>query len=206
MTTTIGPDTRIDGRVEGDSDVLVEGRVDGTIVLSETLTVADGGFVTGDVEARVVIVEGAVSGTLRAADLVHLTSTAQASVQIYANAVRLDPGAQLKGRIEMDVEAAPPLPDRPARSQRSPSPSRSSGKKKSRSAPKEPEPADEQEPEPQEKRQPARKKSSNSRTNGELDVDPDSLTVKELREMLTERDLPVSGTKSELVDRLRHGE
>ena len=32
MTTTIGPNSRIDGRIEGDDDVVVEGCVEGTVV------------------------------------------------------------------------------------------------------------------------------------------------------------------------------
>ena len=56
--------------------------------------------------------------------------------------------------------------------------------------------------EPRAAKQPARKPAKTQT----LEIDPDELTVKELREMLTERGLPLSGTKSELVQRLRTGE
>lgn len=226
--TTIGPNTRINGRLEGDADVLVEGRVDGTIALSETLTVAQDGFVTGDVEAKIVVIEGYASGTLRASQVVHLTATAQVEGEIFANAVRLDPGARLRGRIEMDVAAAPPLPARSERPARAPRKQEARSKPAAEPAPAstpaatpapapvaEPQPRREEPrtqkarpveraPEPAAERAPAPRPKAASSTV--VDIDPDELTVKELREMLTERGLPLSGTKTELVRRLRTGE
>lgn len=244
--TTIAPETRINGRIEGDADVLVQGRVDGTIVLTETLTVAPHGFVSGDVQAKIIVVEGFASGTLRASAVVHLTSTAQVEGEIFAAAVRLDPGARLQGRVEMDVAAAPPLPTRPERPARAESrPSQTATRRPgTATAPAtaapvaapapvrtpDPEPAPEPEPEaekpapvaaapapapvaarppvaksqpPAAKAQPAPPKAAASHA---VEIDPDELTVKELREMLTERGLPLSGTKTELVRRLRTGE
>lgn len=225
--TTIGPNTRIEGRIEGDADVLVEGRVEGTVVLSETLTILDGGYVSGDLDVRAVVVEGALSGTVRASELVHLRATAQVSAEIYAQAVRIDPGAHFKGRVEMDVEAAPPTPRRTQRPASRPAPQRS--EPAAAAPPRAAEPAPEpprNAPEPVQRTeapraaqnstpaarpQPTRATTTTTETRAAPAVrapqpavgDPDEMTVKELRDLLKEHDLPVSGTKQELIERVR---
>jgi cytoskeletal protein CcmA (bactofilin family) len=201
MTTTIGPNTRIDGRLEGDDELVIEGRIDGTIAVDADVTIAASGFVTGDVHAPVVTIEGALSGTVRGDELVRLAEGAQVEAEIFAQALRIDPGANLKGRIEMDVEAAPPLPEPTERAERTESTSTPSSARTSSttsSATTAPAAASR-----------AAAGSSNGRggsataTVTVVEGDPDELTVKELRELLKEHDLPVSGTKSELIDRLR---
>lgn len=214
--TTIGADTRIDGRVEGEGDVVVHGRVDGTVALSDTLTIADGGYVSGDIEARVIVIEGAAAGTLRASEVVHLTETAQVEGEVFATAVRLDPGARLKGRVEMDVEAAPPRPQRtkrpatkkPARESKpaqTTSTQSSSNASASSSGSSSSSSSSSSSPSSSSSNGAQASSSTTSAPSAVVDVDPDELTVKELRELLQERDLPVSGTKSELIDRLRNG-
>lgn len=223
MTTTIGPNSRIDGRIEGDDDVVVQGRVEGTVVLSDSLTILDGGYVSGDIDVSVLVVEGALSGTVRASQLVHLCSTAQVSAEIYAAAVRMDAGASLQGRVEMDVEAAPPAParvERPAQKPRRQPAAKSEPVTRATPAARETATAVEVEaPAPREQR-PERAPQPEARTRAEAParaaapapvarttttttVDPDEMTVKELRDMLKAHDLPVSGTKQDLIDRLR---
>lgn len=301
--TTIGRNTRVNGRVEGDADVVVHGRVDGTIVLSQTLTVAPDGFVTGEVDARIIVIEGCAAGTFRASEVIHLTATAQVEGELHGAAVRLDPGARLRGRVEMDVDAPAPVratapaavrprtataepvrpqprvetrtesvartqpprrsetPRGPVRTQptrtqpastavtRAPIASQPSVARPRvertpavRPEPVQPEPRTERiQPEARvERAQPAAEPvverpqatervrterapreaqnrstasparapqaSSPTRAATTTTIDADELTVKELREMLTERGLPLSGTKSELVRRLQTGE
>lgn len=225
--TTIGAETRINGRIEGDADVTVEGRVDGSIALTETLTVAPQGYVSGDIEAKMVVIEGFASGTVRASSVVHLTASAQVEGEIFANAVRVDPGARVRGRIEMDVAAAPPLPAKAQRFVRSSTPPKveepvqaqrveqatesvvrtARAERTERPAPVE---RTERKPATNHRAQePVARKprpAPKPKKDDGLDFDPDDLTVKELREMLTDRGLALSGTKSELVQRLRTGE
>lgn len=215
MTTTIGPNTRIDGRLEGDDDLVVEGRIDGTISIDATVTIAASGYVTGDVQAPVIVIEGALSGTVRASELVHLADGSQVEAEFFAEALRMDPGANLKGRIEMDVDAAPPVPteraERPETSSTvesstsstssttsTPTTSGSNGATSSRGSGN-----NSAQRSAGSNNRSSRSAASTTTTVTIVDGDPDELTVKELRELLKEHDLPVSGTKSELIDRLR---
>ena len=62
---TIGPSIKITGDVSGNEDVIIEGRVEGTISLHENvLTVGKEGQICATVHARAVFVEGKVEGDL----------------------------------------------------------------------------------------------------------------------------------------------
>jgi cytoskeletal protein CcmA (bactofilin family) len=57
----VGEHMRFVGTIEGDEDLVVRGRVEGTVRISGTLTVEPGGLVSGAVTARAVaVVPGAV--------------------------------------------------------------------------------------------------------------------------------------------------
>ncbi|TXD32702.1 polymer-forming cytoskeletal protein, partial [Lujinxingia vulgaris] len=114
--TIIGAQTQVSGRVSGDADLRVEGRVDGTIELSETLTIAQGGVVTGTVKARQVVIEGVLDGEVSAEERVVLSATARAVANILAPLVEMADGAQLRGELNIGVDAEAPTAARtPAR-------------------------------------------------------------------------------------------
>lgn len=71
---TIGPATRINGQIETDEDLTVEGRIEGGPVrVRGRLTVAARGIVLSeDTEVRDALVVGVFVGTLRAQDVVRI--------------------------------------------------------------------------------------------------------------------------------------
>jgi cytoskeletal protein CcmA (bactofilin family) len=104
--TVIGPETRISGDIRGEEDVLVRGRLEGKVQLSQTLTVDDGGVVQADVDVKVLIVSGVVVGTIHASELVRLTDKARVVGDINTPRFVMDAGAAYRGRLEMgDLEA-----------------------------------------------------------------------------------------------------
>lgn len=101
---TIGRTTRIVGRVTGDGDLLVEGRVDGELSLRGHVHVAEGGVVAAPVNAGELTLEGAIDGDVDARGAVVLRPTGMLRGSIRASRVALDEGARFTGRIEMDVD------------------------------------------------------------------------------------------------------
>src|SRR5690349_14601964 len=99
--TVIGPETRISGEVRGEEDLLVRGRVEGTIQLSETLAIDDGGIVQADVDVRVLIISGVLVGTIRASESVRLTDKARVVGDLSAARVIMEAGAADRGRKDM---------------------------------------------------------------------------------------------------------
>src|SRR4051794_2509550 len=99
--TVIGPETRINGEVHGDEDLVVRGRIEGKVQLSQTLTVDDGGIVQAEVDVRTLVVAGVVVGTIRASESVRLTSKARVGGDIASPKLIMDAGASYRGRIDM---------------------------------------------------------------------------------------------------------
>ena len=102
---SIGRTTRVVGRVTGDGDLLVEGRVDGELTIQGHLHVASGGHVTSSiVQADEVTIEGGIEGDIRARGAVLLRADGRLRGGIHAGRIAVDDGARFSGRIEMDVE------------------------------------------------------------------------------------------------------
>lgn len=106
--TIIGPQLHVNGRVEGEEDLRIEGRVEGSITLSETLHVADGGIVAAKVTARDVVVDGIVVGNVTATNSVTLNPGAKLVGDISAPRIIIADGAAFKGNVAMDGEAPAP--------------------------------------------------------------------------------------------------
>lgn len=99
---TIGRSITIKGEVTGDEDLLIEGRVDGSVDLKKnSVTVGPDGTVKADIRGRVVIIEGKVEGDLRADEQVVLRSTARLLGDIVAPRLVLEDGASFRGGVDM---------------------------------------------------------------------------------------------------------
>lgn len=111
--TTIGSEIQVRGRIEGQEDLRIQGRVEGAISLTETLFVEASGVVRADVEARDVVISGIVIGNVRAEDSVTLNAGARLVGNITAPRLIISDGAAFSGEVEMT--GAPPLRERSSR-------------------------------------------------------------------------------------------
>ena len=99
---TIGPSITIKGEVSGDEDLLIQGRVNGSVDLKEqSVTVGREGRVEADISGRVVTVEGEVDGDLVAQEQIILRSSARVEGDITAPRVVLEDGARFRGLVDM---------------------------------------------------------------------------------------------------------
>jgi cytoskeletal protein CcmA (bactofilin family) len=109
----IGPTIRIKGEVSGEENLLIEGRVDGSVSLrGKDLTVGSSGSVNANVSATVVKIDGEVKGDITGEEKVIISNTGKVQGNIVAPRVTLEDGAKFKGSIDMDpnervVEAKP---------------------------------------------------------------------------------------------------
>jgi len=102
---TIGPSIQISGDVTGNEDVRIEGRVEGTISLSDNiLTVGKEGQINATVNARAIFVEGTVQGDLKGDEQIVIHSSGNVRGSIVAPRVTLEDGCKVEGSIDMDVE------------------------------------------------------------------------------------------------------
>lgn len=102
----IGPSIQIDGTLKGDEDLLIQGKVDGTIELKKnSVTIGESGTVKADIFAHTVVVEGQVEGKIVGSERVVMRQTAKIRGTLIAPRVMLEDGAQFNGTIDMDPEA-----------------------------------------------------------------------------------------------------
>lgn len=105
--TIIGSETRISGEVHGDEDLIVRGRIDGKVQLTQTLTVDKGGVVQADVDVRNLVISGTLVGAIVASESVKLLSTARVVGDLAAPRVTMELGAAYRGKVDMgDIAAA----------------------------------------------------------------------------------------------------
>ena len=113
--TVIGPSILISGKLTGDEELTVRGRVEGEITLSKTLIVEPSGVVKANVEVRNAIVSGVVVGNISASESVELTREGRMVGDIRAPRVIIVDGASFRGRVDMGDLAARPAGERTAR-------------------------------------------------------------------------------------------
>jgi cytoskeletal protein CcmA (bactofilin family) len=109
--SVIGPSLVLKGKLTAEEDLLIQGRVEGSIDHDATnLTIGVHGEVKGDIVAKSVIIQGKVQGDVRASDTVIVEASAHVHGNLFAPHVGLKDGARFKGTIDMDLAAAEPAP------------------------------------------------------------------------------------------------
>jgi cytoskeletal protein CcmA (bactofilin family) len=107
----LGGDLKITGDVVGGGELVIAGAVQGDIV-AKKITVAEGGSVTGAVEADTAMVAGMLTGQLKAAT-VTLASTARVVADITHVSLMIESGAVFEGysrRVDAIDQRNVPLP------------------------------------------------------------------------------------------------
>ena len=102
-TAVIGSTITIKGDITGEENLVIEGKVDGTVTLSNNdVTVGEHGHVSADVKASVVRIDGEVKGDIAGVEKVVISKTGNVNGNIVAPRVTLEDGAKFKGAIDMD--------------------------------------------------------------------------------------------------------
>lgn len=101
---TIGAGIVVNGRLTGDEEVTVVGRIEGTIALSHNLVIDEAGTVVADLEVQAVSVHGALEGNVVAREVVTLHSGCTVTGNLRAPRVVIEEGARFKGNVDMDVD------------------------------------------------------------------------------------------------------
>lgn len=104
-TAMIGPSINVDGKLLGDEDLVIEGKVKGTVELKKnSVTIGNQGNVQADVYAHSIFVDGQMDGNLVASEQVVIRKSARVKGSIAAPRVSLEDGAQFNGSIDMDAK------------------------------------------------------------------------------------------------------
>jgi len=107
--TVIGPSILINGKLTGDEDLTVRGRVEGELSLTKTLIVEPSGVVKANVTVKNAVVSGVVVGNIQASESVELTQEGRMVGDI--RAPRAPPFRRRRGAVCRASSAPrPPVP------------------------------------------------------------------------------------------------
>jgi cytoskeletal protein CcmA (bactofilin family) len=99
--THIASGSKITGQVNGTTDLVVDGELEGQVQLESNVTIGPEGRVKGDISARAVRIGGRVVGNVRGAEKVEILSSGRLEGDVVAPRVVLAEGAFFKGKVEM---------------------------------------------------------------------------------------------------------
>lgn len=100
----IGPDINIKGTVTGGEDLIILGKVEGTIDLSgHEVFIGQSGEVVADIKAKRIEIEGEVTGDVNGVEKVVIAHSGKLWGNIVAPRVTLEDGAVFKGVIDMET-------------------------------------------------------------------------------------------------------
>ena len=133
--SVLGPTLVFKGELTADEDLMLKGRVEGSITHTASLRIGEEGSVKGNIKAKNVTVDGTVNGDLHGGGSVVIRESAKVVGNVFSPRVTLVDGARFKGMIDMDVAESAST----SRKQSASAPTESSAKadKPSNSAPAE---------------------------------------------------------------------
>jgi cytoskeletal protein CcmA (bactofilin family) len=100
--SVLGKTVVFKGEFEAQEDLVIDGRVEGTIThRAEHLTIGPNGDVKADITAQRVLVQGRVTGNIRASDTIVIEPSAHVAGNLMAPRIGLKEGAEFDGRIQM---------------------------------------------------------------------------------------------------------
>ena len=103
----IGKSVVICGEVKGNEDLSVDGRVEGTVSLSESrLTIGPSAHVTADLSAKDVLILGHVQGNVMASGRVELRAGCIVEGDIRALRLAVEDNAVFRGKVDLTQAVA----------------------------------------------------------------------------------------------------
>lgn len=99
---TIGRSLVIKGEVSGSEPLYIDGRVEGTINLSDNrVTIGRNGSVAANVTAREVVVMGKLQGNVTVTDRVDIRAEGALTGDVVAHRLSIEDGAFFKGSVDL---------------------------------------------------------------------------------------------------------
>jgi cytoskeletal protein CcmA (bactofilin family) len=100
--SVLGQSLVFKGELEAEEDLMVDGRVEGLIThRAQHLTIGPHGDVRADINANRVLVQGRVTGNIRATEAIVIEPSAHVAGNLFAPRIGLKEGAEFDGRIQM---------------------------------------------------------------------------------------------------------
>ncbi|MFO7867948.1 MAG: polymer-forming cytoskeletal protein [Bacteroidales bacterium] len=101
-TNMITNGTKITGDITCDSDIRLEGELEGNLTAKGKVVIGNSGVVKGEITCENCDVEGALTGKITTHELLSLRETANLNGDIYTKKLAIEPGALFSGTCSME--------------------------------------------------------------------------------------------------------
>lgn len=101
--TNIGSELVIDGNLQSEGSIRVDGKVLGRVDGKAMVELGPGSSVKSDVHGQRVSVAGAIAGNVSATERVDLLAGAKLTGDVRAPRLTIADGATFRGKVDMDV-------------------------------------------------------------------------------------------------------
>lgn len=108
--TVVGPSVKIQGDLNSEGNIRIEGQVSGKIKTSQSVFVNQGAKIAADVLAGSAVIGGEVQGNLKISGHLILQTTAKIAGDITCSILRVEDGALFSGKCAMNGTASPVTP------------------------------------------------------------------------------------------------
>lgn len=105
--STVNASTKIIGEINSDSDLRIDGTVEGNIQSKAKTVLGESAYIMGNINSQNADVSCTVIGNLYIEDLLKLNSTANIKGDIFTKKLIVESGAVFSGRCEMGENLTP---------------------------------------------------------------------------------------------------
>lgn len=113
ISNRINQGTTIEGLLDSDSDVRIEGIIRGTLKSKSKVAVGQTGLIEGDVLCKNADIEGKIIGDIEVSELLTLKSTCMVEGNIYTTKIVIENGARFNGICTMGTKEKNTNAERP---------------------------------------------------------------------------------------------
>jgi cytoskeletal protein CcmA (bactofilin family) len=97
--TIIGRSIKVKGNFNGQGNVIIEGRLEGSLKTNANLLIGDNANITANIEAKEAIINGSVEGNIKIKKYLSIGKNAKIIGDIQCEEISIARGAGLKGQI-----------------------------------------------------------------------------------------------------------
>jgi cytoskeletal protein CcmA (bactofilin family) len=112
IETVIGPGCRMNGILQSEGGVRIDGVFDGTIQIQGNLVVGESATIVADIQAYNITVSGTIKGNITA-NKIEIMETGKVWGDLSINSLLLNEGAFLRGNTNMQGDLEPPVIEAP---------------------------------------------------------------------------------------------
>jgi cytoskeletal protein CcmA (bactofilin family) len=100
-TNIIIEGTEIRGNINAQSDIRIDGKLEGNLNCSSRLLLGKSGKVVGDIKSKKAVLEGSIDGNIHVQSLLHVKDSANVEGDIFTDQLIVEAGATINGNCNM---------------------------------------------------------------------------------------------------------